>query len=99
MKYFFGFESIESCVSFRWNPDRLAEKLTKPFYLIAGNKDVLFPEKGFHQLFNKVKSEDKKIEIIDGANHNFTNKDHFHLMCEKLVDFFENKLLSINVKM
>ncbi|HDZ17111.1 hypothetical protein LCGC14_0606750 [marine sediment metagenome] len=81
----------------QYNPNELAGKLIKPFYLIAGNKDVLFPEKGFHQLFNKVKSEDKKIEIIDGANHNFTNKEHFNVMCEKLVDFFETRLLSINV--
>jgi len=76
----------------QYNPDRLANKLTKPFYLIAGNKDALFPEHGFHQLFNKVKSEHKKIDIIDGANHNFTDKNHFQMMCEKIVDFFNNHL-------
>ena len=83
----------------QYNPDELAGKLIKPFYLIAGNKDALFPEKGFHQLFNKVKSENKRIDIIDGANHNFTDKIHFHMMCENLVDFFETNLLSLNVKL
>lgn len=78
----------------QYNPDRLANKLTKPFYLIAGNKDVLFPEHGFHQLFNKVKSENKKIDIIEGANHNFTDKNHFQMMCENIVDFFNNHLVS-----
>jgi dipeptidyl aminopeptidase/acylaminoacyl peptidase len=78
----------------QYNPNRLANKLIKPFYLIAGNKDALFPEHGFHQLFNKVKSEDKKIEIIDGANHNFTNENHFQMMCEKIVDFFHYHLVS-----
>ncbi|UCD01808.1 MAG: alpha/beta hydrolase [Promethearchaeota archaeon] len=78
----------------QYNPDRLANKLTKPFYLIAGNKDVLFPEHGFHQLFNKVKSENKKIELIDGANHNFTDSCHFQLMCEKIVNFFDSNLIS-----
>lgn len=78
----------------QFNPKRLANNLTKPFYLIAGNKDVLFPEHGFHQLFNKVSSKDKKIEIIDGANHNFTDKNHFSMMREKIITFFNRKLPS-----
>jgi len=80
----------------QFNPKRLAKNLTKPFYLIAGNKDALFPEKGFHQLFNKVKSKEKKIEILDGANHNFTDKNHFKLMCKKINDFFQFHLVSNN---
>ncbi|MHA2197010.1 MAG: alpha/beta hydrolase family protein [Promethearchaeota archaeon] len=80
----------------QFNPKKLAPNLSKPFYLIAGNKDALFPEQGFHQLFNKVKSEDKKIEIIDGANHNFTDKIHFQMMCEKIVEFFHNHLVINN---
>jgi len=81
----------------QFNPKKLAKFLTKPFYLIAGNKDALFPEKGFHQLFNKVKSKEKKIEILDGANHNFTDKNHFNMMCEKISDFFQNHLVSNNI--
>ena len=81
----------------QFNPSKLANNLTKPFYLIAGNKDALFPEHGFHQLFNKVKSENKKIEIIDRANHNFTDKNHFQMMCEKIVDFFRIHLVSNNI--
>ncbi|MFX1532010.1 MAG: alpha/beta hydrolase family protein [Promethearchaeota archaeon] len=77
----------------QYNPDRLADKLVKPFYLIAGNKDALFPEYGFRQLFDKVKSESKKIDIIDGANHNFTEKNHFQLMCKNLIDFFNTHLV------
>ncbi len=80
----------------QFNPDKLANFLTKPFYLIAGNKDALFPEKGFHELFNKVKSKEKKIEILDGANHNFTDKNHFQTMCEKVVEFFNIHLVSNN---
>ena len=78
----------------QFNPDKLAHKLVKPFYLVAGNKDVLFPEHGFHQLFNKVSSEDKKIEIIDGANHNFTDETHFNMMREKIITFFNSNLQS-----
>ncbi|MHA1985171.1 MAG: alpha/beta hydrolase family protein [Promethearchaeota archaeon] len=81
----------------QFNPKRLAKHLTKPFYLIAGNKDALFPEKGFHQLFNKVKSKEKKIEILDGANHNFTDKNHFQQMCKKIKDFFQFHLVSNNI--
>ncbi|MFX1499867.1 MAG: alpha/beta hydrolase family protein [Promethearchaeota archaeon] len=77
----------------QYNPDRLADKLVKPFYLIAGNKDVLFPEYGFNQLFNKVSSNIKSIDIIDGANHNFTDKNHFQLLREKLLEFFSTHLL------
>ncbi|MHA2088349.1 MAG: hypothetical protein ACW972_08740, partial [Promethearchaeota archaeon] len=80
----------------QFNPKELAKLLTKPFYLIAGNKDALFPEKGFHKLFNLVKSEEKKIEILDGANHNFTDKKHFQMMCEKITDFFEIQIGSNN---
>ncbi|MFX1574869.1 MAG: alpha/beta hydrolase family protein [Promethearchaeota archaeon] len=80
----------------QFNPRKLASNLTKPFYLIAGNKDALFPEYGFQQLFNRVKSKNKKIEIIDGANHNFTDKNHFQIMCEKITDFFQNHLVSNN---
>ena len=80
----------------QFNPSRLAKFLTKPFYLIAGNKDALFPEKGFHQLFNKVKSKEKKIEILDGANHNFTDKNHFQQMCKRIKDFFQFHLVSNN---
>lgn len=81
----------------QYNPDRLADKLVKPFYLIAGNKDVLFPEYGFHQLFNKVKSEDKKIVIIDDANHNFTDKNRFQLMRENILGFFNTHLLKTTI--
>jgi dipeptidyl aminopeptidase/acylaminoacyl peptidase len=81
----------------QFNPKRLAQFLSIPFYLIAGNKDALFPENGFHQLFNKVKSEEKKIDIIDGANHNFTDKNHFQQMCNNLVDFFHNQLISKSI--
>lgn len=81
----------------QYNPIRLANNLTKPFYLIAGNKDALFPEKGFHQLFNKIKSKEKKIEILDGANHNFTDKNQFQMMCEKIIDFFRIHLVSNNI--
>lgn len=81
----------------QYNPDRIADKLLKPFYLIAGNKDALFPEYGFYQLFKKVKSEDKKIDIIDGANHNFTEKKHFDIMCHKLIEFFNEYLFEINL--
>ncbi|MFW9875480.1 MAG: alpha/beta hydrolase family protein [Candidatus Thorarchaeota archaeon] len=78
----------------QYNPDRLANKLRKPFYLIAGDKDALFPEYGFQQLFKKVKSEDKRIEIISGANHNFTDKGHFELLSENLITFFNKHLLT-----
>ena len=81
----------------QYNPDKLADKLLIPFTLIGGNKDVLFPEHGFHQLFEKVKSKDKKIEIIDGANHNFTDKDHFQTMCGNVVDFFSTNLVSAKI--
>jgi len=81
----------------QFNPAKLATYLTKPFYLIAGNKDALFPEKGFHQLFNKIKSKEKKIEILDGANHNFTDKNHFQQMCRNLVDFYHTHLGSNNI--
>ena len=81
----------------QFNPNKLAKYLTKPFYLIAGNKDALFPENGFHKLFNKVKSKEKKIEILDGANHNFTDKNQFQMMCEKIIDFFRIHLVSNNI--
>lgn len=81
----------------QYNPDRLASKLLKPFYLIAGNKDALFPEYGFQKLFKKVKSKRKEIEIIDGANHNFTDISHFQMMCENLANFFNKNLLSVEL--
>ncbi|MFX1326590.1 MAG: alpha/beta hydrolase family protein [Promethearchaeota archaeon] len=76
----------------QYNPNKLANKLTKPVYIIAGNKDQLFPENGFHQLFKKIKSDNKKIDIIDGADHNFTNNNLFLEMCRNLTKFF-NKYL------
>lgn len=79
-----------------FNPDKLAKYMKKPFYLIAGNKDALFPEKGFLQLFRKVKSEKKTIDIIDGANHNFTDKKHFQQMSGNLVNFFSKYLILEN---
>jgi len=81
----------------QFNPKKLANYLIKPFYLIAGNKDALFPENGFHQLFNKVKSKEKKIEILEGANHNFTDKNHFQMMCEKIINFFRIQLVTNNI--
>ncbi|MHA1914493.1 MAG: alpha/beta hydrolase family protein [Promethearchaeota archaeon] len=81
----------------QYNPDKLADKLSIPFILIGGNKDVLFPEHGFHQLFKKVQSKDKKIEIIEGANHNFTDKNHFQTMCGNVVDFFSTYLVSAKI--
>ncbi|MFX1455622.1 MAG: alpha/beta hydrolase family protein [Promethearchaeota archaeon] len=80
-----------------FNPRELAKLLKKPFYLIAGNKDALFPEKGFYELYEKVASEVKNIEILDGANHNFTNKNHFKVMCEKITNFFYFHLVSNHI--
>jgi dipeptidyl aminopeptidase/acylaminoacyl peptidase len=77
----------------QYNPDRLADKLTKPFYLIAGNKDQLLPEHGFRQLFEKINSNDKKLDIINEADHNFSDKIQFQEMCEKIVNFFIKHLI------
>lgn len=57
----------------RLNHDLLpkADSLTMPILFIVGSEDESCPPKHIKQLFDKMPEGNKKMEIIEGAEHSF----------------------------
>ena len=76
-----------------YNPMKQASSLEVPIRIITGDKDEILPERQIKRMYDKVPSSlDKDFKIVEGANHNFSNKEHFDVMKNYVIDFFTEKL-------
>ncbi|WP_457557162.1 alpha/beta hydrolase [Candidatus Harpocratesius sp.] len=74
-----------------YNPKNMADSINQPVKIIAGKRDELLGDKGFEDLFKKLNSTQKEIEIYPKANHNFTNAKDFEKMRDSFIEFFSKQ--------
>ncbi len=80
--------------SSQYNPAKLIKKINCPTRVITGTKDEILPVDQVKDLFNKIPSYiEKEMKIIENADHNFSNKNHFENMKNYVVEFFKNILI------
>ncbi len=80
--------------SIQYNPMNLVDNLSIPVFVMGGSKDEILPDDGFKELYDKIPAESAKgYEIIQGADHNFTNKNHFEILKERIGEFYRGVLL------
>lgn len=65
----FGWEFVRS--SWAYNLIASANRLTMPVMIIGASKDLLIPARILRRLYRAIKHDHKRIEIIEGARHNF----------------------------
>ncbi|MHA1115377.1 MAG: alpha/beta hydrolase family protein [Candidatus Heimdallarchaeaceae archaeon] len=77
-----------------YNPKKIANLVNCPVKLIAGDKDELLEVKGFRELYKCLPRKLRKgIDIIKGADHNFTKQKQFVELKSELSNFLTCCLL------
>ncbi len=67
-------------------------KITCPILVLHGDKDESVSISHAKKYFNGVSSKIKKLEIIEGADHDYTNPTYLSQVVEKVVYWFRNTL-------
>ncbi|MHA1304183.1 MAG: alpha/beta hydrolase family protein [Candidatus Heimdallarchaeaceae archaeon] len=71
-----------------YNPERLAKFLNCPVKLIVGDKDELLEFNGFERLYEMIPEQSRKgLEVVPGADHNFTNQSKLEWLKKAIVNF------------
>jgi fermentation-respiration switch protein FrsA (DUF1100 family) len=63
-------------------------KQSPPILIIHGESDELIPVEHAYKLFKAAK-EPKKLEIIKGADHSFSNIEHLNKLIELSINWFK----------
>ncbi|MBW2963590.1 alpha/beta fold hydrolase [Candidatus Woesearchaeota archaeon] len=74
----------------KYNLYKEADKIMIPTLIIHGDADKSVALEDSQELFKHLKNS--KLEIIKGADHQFTNPEHFKTMVEKTIEFFKQNL-------
>ncbi len=72
-------------------PENKIKEIKCPILIIQGDKDEYFNVKIAEDLYN-LANEPKKLVIVEGANHTFTNSEHQKQLVNSILDWF-NKYL------
>ncbi|MHA1582329.1 MAG: alpha/beta fold hydrolase [Candidatus Baldrarchaeia archaeon] len=70
--------------------DEKCSKICMPTIIIFGSEENMEDLNCIKEIYNKISSTNKMLDVIDGANHEFygfTGK-----LCNKITDFFETNL-------
>lgn len=70
---------------------KAAEEVTQPTLIIHGSQDKLVPLSHTHALYRELKL--KHLEIIEGADHRFTNPTHRVKAIDFTLNWFKNYLV------
>jgi len=69
-----------------------AEKIICPTLIFHGDKDEVVPYQQSVELFKHIKVQNKKLEIIKGADHCFYNKPTLSITTNLMIDWFKKYL-------
>ncbi|MEM1587901.1 MAG: YqiA/YcfP family alpha/beta fold hydrolase [Candidatus Bathyarchaeia archaeon] len=72
----------------KYNLLNCIKNLTSPILIIHGESDEVAPVEHAYKLFKAAK-EPKRIEIIKGANHTFSNIEHLNKVVELSLSWFK----------
>ncbi|WAA12555.1 alpha/beta hydrolase [Fervidibacillus halotolerans] len=62
-----------------------------PTLIVQGRRDSIVPEKSAHYLYKHICTRDKKLLMIDEANHLICYGDHNHFLFQEIMQFLEGK--------
>ncbi|MBI4020117.1 MAG: alpha/beta fold hydrolase [Candidatus Aenigmarchaeota archaeon] len=79
-------------MKYEW--ERMPVKIKKPVLIVHGSLDTQVPLHESMALFKRLKCR-KKLEVVEGAGHGYTSKEHFEKMVGLLARFFANNLRAI----
>lgn len=72
----------------KYNMYQEAEKISCPVYIILGDKDQYIPIEHLKKLMPHLKKG--KLEIVPGADHNFTQ--HYEYYLDRIINFIKQNL-------
>lgn len=67
-------------------------KITRPVLVLHGDKDEYVPLQHARKYFNGISSRVKKLEIIEGTDHNYTKPMHLKQVVSAVVGWFKETL-------
>ncbi|MFX1270977.1 MAG: alpha/beta hydrolase family protein [Promethearchaeota archaeon] len=59
----------------------------RPIFIVTGSADKGIPLEGVRRLFDAAKRP-KEFAVVEGADHNLSNPDHYAMTCELVVSWF-----------
>ncbi len=68
-----------------------AEKIKEPTLIVHGSSDDIVPVEQSKNLFSHLRCE-KKLEIIEGADHRYSDDEHFSRMMAYVSEWFRQHL-------
>ncbi|MHA2020703.1 MAG: alpha/beta hydrolase [Candidatus Thorarchaeota archaeon] len=71
-----------------YNPiDEVDEISPRPLFIVTGSADCGIPMEGVRRLFDSAKKP-KEFAVVEGADHNLSNPDHYAMTCELVISWF-----------
>lgn len=71
-----------------YNPMNVIHEVSpRPLFIVTGSGDVGIPVEEVRRLYDKAKKP-KEFAVVEGADHNLSNPDHFAMTCELVVSWF-----------
>jgi dipeptidyl aminopeptidase/acylaminoacyl peptidase len=72
-----------------YNPiDEVDEISPRPLFIVTGSADRGIPVEGVRRLFDSAKKP-KEFAVVEGADHNLSNPDHYAMTCELVISWFQ----------
>ncbi|MHA2142928.1 MAG: alpha/beta hydrolase [Candidatus Thorarchaeota archaeon] len=71
-----------------YNPLKEVDRVApRPIFIVTGGADRGIPLEGVRQLFDAAKRP-KEFAVVEGADHNLSNPEHYAMTCELVVSWF-----------
>ena len=69
-----------------------AERITIPTLIVQGDRDEFVPLHQSHRLFDALRGP-KRLDLLPGADHQFTRGEDFRRMTTSIVEWFDRHLI------
>lgn len=69
-----------------------AERITVPTLIVQGDRDEFVPLHQSHRLFDALRGP-KRLDLLPGADHQFTRGEDFRRMTTSIVEWFDRHLI------
>ena len=71
-----------------YNPINEVNRLSpRPIFIVTGGADKGIPVDGVRRLYDEAKRP-KEFAVVEGADHNLSNPEHYAMTCELVVSWF-----------
>ena len=67
-------------------------KVNLPTFIVQGKRDPIVPEKSAYYLYNKIKTEEKKLRFVEDAKHQICYDDNSNQLFNEILEFLSSSL-------